>query len=92
VARIASEAGFDGPLLVRAAGASETKEALKGATSEAVARGVFGVPTMVVDGELFWGVDALESLEDFLAGRDPLAKTSLAQWASLPASAKRRGA
>jgi hypothetical protein len=32
----------------------------------ALASGVFGVPTMVVDGILFWGEDSLPMLRDYL--------------------------
>ena len=44
------------------------KQALKDSTDAAVALGVFGVPTIVVDGRLFWGVDALTMLAAFLRG------------------------
>lgn len=41
--------------------ADETvKEALKRRTQAAVERGVFGAPTMFVDGEMFWGQDRLD--------------------------------
>ncbi len=46
----------------------EVKRALRAATDEALGRGVFGVPTWVCDGRLFWGVDALPMLRDALAG------------------------
>jgi 2-hydroxychromene-2-carboxylate isomerase len=36
------------------------KSRLRAVTDEAVAAGVFGVPTVVLDGELFWGDDRLE--------------------------------
>jgi 2-hydroxychromene-2-carboxylate isomerase len=39
---------------------SDLKDALRAATEEAQARGVFGVPTVVVGEELFWGDDRLE--------------------------------
>ena len=42
------------------------KQALKDATAEALARGVFGVPTVEVDGRLFWGLDALPMLAGYL--------------------------
>ena len=38
-------------------------------TQEALAAGVFGAPTYVVDGELFWGQDRLDFLERRLAER-----------------------
>lgn len=44
------------------------KQALKDATAAALARGVFGVPTVEVDGRLFWGLDALPMLAAYLRG------------------------
>jgi len=48
--------------------APEVKQALRDDTQQAIAAGVFGVPTAIVDGELFWGYDAssmiLARLED----------------------------
>lgn len=46
------------------------KQSLKDHTADALARGVFGVPTIAVDGRLFWGVDALPMLSAYLRG-DP---------------------
>jgi 2-hydroxychromene-2-carboxylate isomerase len=43
--------------------APSTKEALRTVTSEAEQRGVFGVPTFFVGGEIFWGQDRLEHVE-----------------------------
>ena len=34
---------------------------------EALSLGVFGVPTFCVDQELFWGADAMEMMQDYLA-------------------------
>ena len=42
------------------------KQALKDSTAEALAKGIFGVPTIEVDGRLFWGVDALPMLAAYL--------------------------
>lgn len=44
------------------------KQALRRATDEAAARGIFGVPTIEVDGRQFWGVDALDMLAACLRG------------------------
>lgn len=44
------------------------KQALKQSTADALTRGVFGVPTIEVDGRLFWGLDALPMLADYLRG------------------------
>lgn len=49
--------------------ASEAVKAqLKASTAQAIARGVFGVPTFVVDDRLFWGFDALPLLRAWLMG------------------------
>jgi 2-hydroxychromene-2-carboxylate isomerase len=60
VLQSAARAGLD-PDAVRA-GASdpEIKQALRDATDAAYDRGVFGVPTIAIGGELFWGDDRLE--------------------------------
>ena len=47
---------------------AEVKQALRDATTTAAARGIFGVPTIEVDGRLFWGFDALDMLSAYLHG------------------------
>ena len=47
---------------------AQVKEQLKANTDRAIAAGVFGVPTFSVDGQLFWGLDALPMLRAFLQG------------------------
>ncbi|BCO29614.1 2-hydroxychromene-2-carboxylate isomerase [Rhodoferax lithotrophicus] len=44
------------------------KAQLKANTDQAIAQGVFGVPTLEVDGKLFWGFDALPMLKAYLEG------------------------
>jgi 2-hydroxychromene-2-carboxylate isomerase len=44
------------------------KAALRAATDEALARGVFGVPTIELDGRLFWGFDALPMVAAAMRG------------------------
>jgi 2-hydroxychromene-2-carboxylate isomerase len=84
VAAVADEAGLDGKALVAAAGAAEAKQALRRQTEDAIAAGVFGVPTVIVDGELFWGFDDFPWLERFLAGDDPLDAEALREWEGPP--------
>jgi 2-hydroxychromene-2-carboxylate isomerase len=52
------------------------KERLRANTDWAIARGIFGVPTVLIGEELFWGHDALDMALDYLrhpdAFRDPL--------------------
>ena len=45
----------------------EVKQALLANADRAIAAGVFGVPTLAIGGELFWGDDALEMAEAYLA-------------------------
>lgn len=52
----------------RDANGMEAKAQLKAHSDEAIALGVFGVPTFAVDGKLFWGADALPMLRAFLLG------------------------
>lgn len=49
-------------------GSEAVKAELKANTEEAIALGIFGVPTLAVDGRLFWGFDALPMLAGYLAG------------------------
>jgi 2-hydroxychromene-2-carboxylate isomerase len=55
---------FDAHALIEA---PDVKQQLRHNTEEAIARGVFGVPTVVLDERLFWGVDALPMLAAHLA-------------------------
>lgn len=48
--------------------ADEVKAQLKTNTEEALARGVFGVPSFAVDDKVFWGFDALPMLKAYLQG------------------------
>ena len=47
-------------MLERADGRSDRSWPIEAATDEARRLGIFGSPTFVVDGELFWGDDRLE--------------------------------
>ena len=54
----------------RSVASDEVKAQLKANTEEALALGVFGVPTIAVDDKLFWGFDALPMLTAYL-NNDP---------------------
>jgi 2-hydroxychromene-2-carboxylate isomerase len=47
---------------------AEVKAELRAATDDAIARGIFGVPTFGLDGRLFWGLDSLPMLRAALQG------------------------
>jgi len=72
--RIANEVGLPGKDLIAQTSSEEIKSRLREETDEAIQLGVFGVPTMIVGDELFWGYDDFPYLEMHLAGRDPLAR------------------
>ncbi|MEL6451469.1 MAG: 2-hydroxychromene-2-carboxylate isomerase [Pseudomonadota bacterium] len=59
VAAIVDEIGQDRAAVIAAATTPAGKAQLRGATEEALARGLFGAPSFVVDGALFWGNDRL---------------------------------
>ena len=43
------------------------KDKLRADTEEAVGRGAFGAPTMFVGGDMFWGQDRLDFVEEALS-------------------------
>jgi 2-hydroxychromene-2-carboxylate isomerase len=69
--------------------ASRVKDDLRAATDEAIARGVFGVPTILIDDQLFWGNDATEMALDYLTGSPVFASDQFARVRDLPVGAAR---
>ena len=69
---IASALGPDGSRLLARTRDDDVKAALRAETDAAIGRDVFGVPTFIVRGELFWGSDRAADVEQFLAGNDPI--------------------
>jgi 2-hydroxychromene-2-carboxylate isomerase len=69
----------------------DIKNALRKATEEAAARGVFGVPTLVIDGEAFWGEDAIDFAKAFLADATVLRNAEMRRVDALPVGAARQG-
>jgi 2-hydroxychromene-2-carboxylate isomerase len=86
-----AEAGLDASALLAKTGDPAVKEALRLRTEEAIARGIFGVPTVFVGDEMFWGADRLDHVELSLDGRDPLANVDLSDFIDPPRAADRRG-
>ncbi len=60
---IAQMGGLDPAAAMQAIETPAIKEKLRANTDEAVARGAFGAPTMIVGDELFWGNDRLHFVE-----------------------------
>jgi 2-hydroxychromene-2-carboxylate isomerase len=65
LAQIAGEQGLDAGALRE--GSTQARTTYDRYTQEAIERQVFGAPTYVYQGELFWGQDRLEFLEHALA-------------------------
>jgi len=59
---VLAEAGLPAQEILAAAADPEVKSALTAQTEAAVARGVFGAPTMFARGEMFFGKDSLPEL------------------------------
>src|SRR5262245_34421675 len=70
-------------------GDERIKAALRTNTDEAAARGVFGVPSFVVDGEVFWGADAIDFLKAFLKDGAVLRNEEMRRIDALPIAAAR---
>lgn len=68
----------------------EVKEALRRNTDEAIARGVFGVPTIAIGTELFWGADATAMARDYLAAGARYDDPEYARVSSLPVGVMRK--
>jgi 2-hydroxychromene-2-carboxylate isomerase len=64
---IAAASELPGSDLLALARAEETAALYAQNTQEAIAAGAFGSPCFVLDGEVFWGQDRLELLDDALA-------------------------
>jgi 2-hydroxychromene-2-carboxylate isomerase len=62
----------------------EVKTELKANTDGAIARGLFGVPALEVDGRVFWGFDGLAMLREYLDGNAWFASGAWEQAAVLP--------
>jgi 2-hydroxychromene-2-carboxylate isomerase len=68
LARIADTSGLDGREFLRLIDDAETQERHDRTIADALAAGVFGVPSVVTEGELFWGNDRLVLLRAYLRG------------------------
>lgn len=67
VAHVKLPAGVDAARVLEALGTDEPAALLRASVETSLAQGVFGSPTVIVDGEAFWGVDRLADVDDWLA-------------------------
>lgn len=68
------------------------KAALRGATELAIQRGVFGVPSLVINGEVFWGCDAIDFAAAYIADPTVLVNDEMRRIENLPVGVSRPGA
>jgi 2-hydroxychromene-2-carboxylate isomerase len=66
-ADVANSIGLDRNSALAALADPGVKERLRQENDAAIARGVFGSPFVIVDGEPFWGADRLDHVERWLA-------------------------
>ncbi len=69
VRQFLTSAGLDGDAALARAQSDELSAELQSETQEAIDRGVFGVPTIFVDDEMFWGNDRFELVRHYLQNR-----------------------
>ena len=65
---VAGDLGWDAGEYLTFTISPEAEARYRESTRAAHQRGVFGVPTMMVEDEMWWGNDRLEFLEEFLGG------------------------
>ena len=92
VERVANDVGLPGRSSIEQAQSLDIKALLRQQTDNAISRGVFGVPSMEVGEELFWGYDDFPYLDLFLAGKDPIDPLERQRWwnGSRPSSVRRQ--
>ncbi len=66
------------------------KDRLRGNGEAALTAGVFGVPTFVVDGQIFWGVDSTPMLLEYLENPQLFDDAEMRRAASLPVAVHRQ--
>jgi 2-hydroxychromene-2-carboxylate isomerase len=71
-------------------GSDEVKKLLKNNTDEALALNLFGVPSFVVDGQVFWGNDAMPMLRAYLQGDPWFQSPEWTSVAQLPVGIQRK--
>ena len=62
----------------------EVKSELKSNGENAIEQGIFGVPTLVVNGNLFWGNDSMDFVRDYLANPKMFENQTMKRLETLP--------
>ncbi len=70
--------------------APEVRQRLRENTDRAIAAGVFGVPTLAIDGFVFWGEDSTAMALDYLRDPSRFESAEMRRIATLPVGASRQ--
>ncbi len=87
---IANQCDIDGEKLLLSANEDSVKSKLRHNTDHAVQIGVFGVPTLKIDEELFWGSDRMHHVEAYLDGRLTIDMAGFEKMINIPRSSDRK--
>ena len=82
IAELAQRLGVEN--LAEELNSSSAKQELRANTEQAIAEGVYGVPTFVVDTERFWGLDQMEMLSEWFANQDEMTQISTKRFTKFP--------
>ncbi len=87
---IANQCDIDGNKLLLSANEDRIKTKLRYNTDHAVQIGVFGVPTLKIDEELFWGSDRMHHVEAYLEGKLAIDMKGFEKMINIPRSSDRK--
>jgi 2-hydroxychromene-2-carboxylate isomerase len=86
--RLAEQLGIDD--LAAATSDAAVKDQLRLNTESAVSNGVYGVPTFLIEGQIFWGDDMFELMLEWLNGSPFMAEPESQRIMALPPASERR--
>ena len=69
----------------------EVKAQLRANTDRMIAAGVYGVPTLVIDGHLFWGDDSMPMFREYLDNPDMFEDERFARVGTIEVASGRKG-
>ena len=88
LARLAEKLGIDD--LAAATSDAAVKDQLRLNTEAAVSNGVYGVPTFMIEGQIFWGDDMFELMLEWLNGSPVMAELESQRIMALPPASERK--
>jgi len=78
--KIITRVGLDKDIMSEWINSTEASDMLRSNTQEAVDAGTFGIPTLMIEDQLFFGYDDFEYLALYLQGLDPVKPSQLEGW------------